>query len=759
MTGAGPSDRRPPFGGREAVLCVLAFGLWSAVAASGAGGRSAPEAPAPVYHGEQARIAVGRAALAAPAAERVRHAVVETDRAGSDPRGVVVDAGVGRIYWTEHGTGRIRSARLDGGDVRDVVAGGLDGPIGLALDPSAGRLYWSSDRDFPRRIQSMQLGSGQIEDLVVGEDVNRPGGIAVDGKHGKLYWLESVSGRVRRANVDGSSIDELHEQRLLAGFGIALDLEGGRLYWTDLANSTLQAADLEDDGLGDVVTLLGPDDELDAPTGLALDAATGQLYFADAGARKIRRTNRDGSFVEDVLTARDGLIEPRGLAIDAGRIYFADQGTDSIGSAKLDGSDVRTLVALGGAFGLSGSAAPAETDGSDARTREASCKRVVEREGPRYVRDLFTRASICLDKLMFTKAVKWRAGDMASGAATCLAQLAPLGRTGAQAADAELVRRLRSGCVEESASARAEAVAAAPFLLERDARACASASDAGGWVACVAGAYERVAWEAIAIDYPRALEYLEEIRPFAARAAVPSAVAAARADGVAGLDRMRAQVADIVRSRSVAAVAGAPFPASGLTTAYGADKDDGVAGSVPVADDGTVRAGVPMRLVDNGDGTVSDLTTGLMWEKKCDDCGGLHDAMIGYRWSGNGSQETIWDWLDDVNAEGGRGFAGHDDWRLPNPKELLTIVDYERFNPAVSAAFDGASCGLGCSDLRDPACSCTAQGNYWTSTTFSDFPAHAYVVSFHLGLVADQAKTDRFFVRAVRGGPQVQYER
>jgi hypothetical protein len=195
----------------------------------------------------------------------------------------------------------------------------------------------------------------------------------------------------------------------------------------------------------------------------------------------------------------------------------------------------------------------------------------------------------------------------------------------------------------------------------------------------------------------------------------------------------------------------ARLPATGLETVYPADKNDGVDAPVPVADDGTVRSGAPLRYRDNGDGTVTDVVTGLTWEKKCDGCGGLHDSLAGFQWSGNGVEDTIWDWLDRLNAEGGSGFAGHSDWRVPNVKELVSIVDYERFNPAVTAAFDAALCGLGCKDLTSPECSCSASGAYWSSTTFSDFPAHALSVLFNLGLVGDDAKTTRHFVRAVRG--------
>lgn len=54
------------------------------------------------------------------------------------------------------------------------------------------------------------------------------------------------------------------------------------------------------------------------------------------------------------------------------------------------------------------------------------------------------------------------------------------------------------------------------------------------------------------------------------------------------------------------------FPASGHTTAYGTGSD------------GDVQAGSTLSYTDNGDGTITDNVTGLMWEKK-DDSGGIHD--------------------------------------------------------------------------------------------------------------------------------------
>jgi Protein of unknown function (DUF1566) len=204
----------------------------------------------------------------------------------------------------------------------------------------------------------------------------------------------------------------------------------------------------------------------------------------------------------------------------------------------------------------------------------------------------------------------------------------------------------------------------------------------------------------------------------------------------------------VVLLSATSALAG-KFPATGQTTAYQA-RNNGDAVPVDVPDDGTLQRGATLKYKILTDGTVKDLNTGLIWEVKCAaGCGGLHDVDNRYPWSGDGSEDTIWDWLADINAEGGTGYAGHNDWRIPNVRELQSIVDYERCK----------GCGSNTAAIN-PMFGPVAANNHWSSTTVAFLPANAWAVNFYTGAViftnekASADSDDFLFVRAVRGGPK-----
>jgi hypothetical protein len=156
--------------------------------------------------------------------------------------------------------------------------------------------------------------------------------------------------------------------------------------------------------------------------------------------------------------------------------------------------------------------------------------------------------------------------------------------------------------------------------------------------------------------------------------------------------------------------------------------------------DGDFRTGAALSYTDNGDGTITDNNTGLMWEKKSND-GSLHDKDTEYSW-----WEAFTVFIAGLNAGG--GFAGYTDWRLPNVRELQTLVNFEHFEPAVSPAFN-TGCVASCTVLT---CSCTGSASYWSSTTSARNPTAWWYVGFLIGGTGVDGPSQKDRVRAVRGG-------
>ena len=172
------------------------------------------------------------------------------------------------------------------------------------------------------------------------------------------------------------------------------------------------------------------------------------------------------------------------------------------------------------------------------------------------------------------------------------------------------------------------------------------------------------------------------------------------------------------------------FPDTGQSVCY--DGTGSVIGC-PAADnalaqDGTYTPGAAQRryTIYNPVGISSvtvDNLTGLMWITNP-----MTDAAMGGAYT----------WLNALNACEGKSYAGYSDWRLPNARELISIVDF------------GASAA--------PYINLTAFPNsksswYWTSTTYLLVLNVIWRVNFSIGSVGGTAPDDTSpYVRCVRGG-------
>ena len=161
----------------------------------------------------------------------------------------------------------------------------------------------------------------------------------------------------------------------------------------------------------------------------------------------------------------------------------------------------------------------------------------------------------------------------------------------------------------------------------------------------------------------------------------------------------------------------APVEKTGQTTSH-ADYDDGY-----------YEKGVAWpnpRFTDNSNGTVTDNLTGLIWLKYANAFGlrNWATALTDCNTLNSGEHGLI-----DGSAEG--------DWRLPNVKELQSLIDFGNYDPALPS-------GHPFSGVRS--------NGYWSSTTYAYNTDYAWAASLYRGYVSYANKTGIFYVWPVRGG-------
>jgi len=166
---------------------------------------------------------------------------------------------------------------------------------------------------------------------------------------------------------------------------------------------------------------------------------------------------------------------------------------------------------------------------------------------------------------------------------------------------------------------------------------------------------------------------------------------------------------------------------------------------------------VPPRFEDNGDGTITDTLTRLLWERKTGTPGGPanpadpHDVNNTYSWSLGSPWDrdgtAFTEFLVALNTPPGLG--GRTDWRLPTVEEMGGPA-----NPLESGIVDRNAPGCG----RPPYPNCladpflpSANGEYWSDTPYAE-PWGALHASFRFRVAAHSSKAESHAVRAVAGG-------
>ena len=141
-------------------------------------------------------------------------------------------------------------------------------------------------------------------------------------------------------------------------------------------------------------------------------------------------------------------------------------------------------------------------------------------------------------------------------------------------------------------------------------------------------------------------------------------------------------------------------------------------------------------LYDNGNGTINDPKTGLVW-KKCNE-GEIWNSANN---SCNGSADTF-TWQNALqraqainNSNVGENL-GKTDWRLPNIKELASIVELKCYKPSINLSLFPT----------------TVSWMYWSSSSVANGSNYAWYVNFNYSNDSRNYKNLSFSVRLVRSG-------
>ncbi|WP_295401488.1 DUF1566 domain-containing protein [uncultured Thiocystis sp.] len=133
------------------------------------------------------------------------------------------------------------------------------------------------------------------------------------------------------------------------------------------------------------------------------------------------------------------------------------------------------------------------------------------------------------------------------------------------------------------------------------------------------------------------------------------------------------------------------------------------------------------RFRDNGNGSVTDLATNLIWKQCAEGLSGgdcATGSASGFAWS-----QALQHAADHV-------FAGSSPWRLPNKKELTSLVEQRCVAPAINSRFFPN----------------TPSSWFWSSSPYASGSYYAWDVSFGYGYVSYSYKDYAEYVRLVRGG-------
>ena len=216
---------------------------------------------------------------------------------------IAVDETNGLLYFsvqTGRSGGKIQRSGLNGRNVETLKTGLTSVPMGIALDGAGDRLYWSSSSG---KIKSVAT-TGSTRTTNVLQNLASPTALTLS--NGYIYWAEPL-GRIRRMNLTASQKVTVN---IATGLGepLSIAIANGKIYWVEISGSgggKLQRANLDGTRIEQLKVFTGS-----VPAGISIDNSSNKIYWTKAD--KIQRTNLTGRSATHVVIE---LISPGAIAI------------------------------------------------------------------------------------------------------------------------------------------------------------------------------------------------------------------------------------------------------------------------------------------------------------------------------------------------------------------------------------------------------------------------------------------------------------
>ncbi|XP_064182725.1 low-density lipoprotein receptor-related protein 1B-like isoform X2 [Anguilla rostrata] len=210
----------------------------------------------------------------------------------------------------------------------------IDNVTVVDYDALEERIYWTDVKT--QTIKRAFINGTSLETVVSGDIVNVRG-LALDWLSRNMYWISSESDetQINVARLDGSLkavvVHGIDKPKCLV-----VHPSKGKIYWTD--GNTINMANMD----GSNSKILHQNQR--EPVGLSIDYAMNKLYWISSGNGTINRCNLDGSSLEVIESMKAGLTKATALAVMGGKLWWADDSSAQLGTvAKRDGRNPLVL--------------------------------------------------------------------------------------------------------------------------------------------------------------------------------------------------------------------------------------------------------------------------------------------------------------------------------------------------------------------------------------------------------------------------------